>query len=140
MPTRTRKPKPRVWEEAWLEAYSSVPNIANACRLVGIAQSTFYDARHKDNRFAILVDEARRAAIGKLAEVAHRVAAEDEDPQMIRWLLARLAPEEYGDRSAVEVSGTMQVESTIHHPTKEQLREIMEIREAIGDMTPEDAE
>ena len=102
------------WEKAFLDAFRVVPNVSLACRAAGgIRRQGVYEWAAKSPRFKTLMEDAKEEAIGALASAAHRVALDDEDPQMIRWLLSRLAPEEYGDKTKLEHSGTVGVRTML---------------------------
>lgn len=73
----------------------------DACRLVGIAESSFYGWIKRYPEFSQSIKRAtvqfKRTHLSKIAS--------DESWQASAWLLERRFPDEYGRRAPVEVTG-----------------------------------
>jgi hypothetical protein len=68
-------PKPRKdWYETFLEALRVVPVVKYACQEAGIPRSTAYEARQRDEDFALAWTDAIEDGIDGLEEVAHQRA------------------------------------------------------------------
>lgn len=81
--------------KAFLTAYSESRNIGNACIAAGICRQTYTNWRDTFKEFNTLCTEAEEMAVDKLEERAFRIA-NDDDPGMIKWMLARLRSKQYG--------------------------------------------
>ena len=92
------------WEGTFLDELRVHCNVSAAARQAGIDRRTVYARRKRSKAFATKWDEARREGIDTLALKAHTVALKG-DGSMIRWLLSRLSPADYGDKVALEHTG-----------------------------------
>lgn len=118
-PARTQQ---RDWKPAWLEAFEKTGMVMQACKIAKVGRSTVYDARQRDETFALAwadVEEAttermereayRRAVEGVHRDVFHRgqvVGAEQHysDTLLIFMLKAR-RPDKYRENLHVEHGG-----------------------------------
>ena len=85
----------------FLEKLRKTPNVSHACRAVGISSSTVYEQRKTDPEFKEAWEDALAAALDDIEAVGFERARDGSDG-MIKWLLARHRPEQYGDRLAVD--------------------------------------
>jgi hypothetical protein len=99
---RTRKKRRPPWESKFLEALSSEPNIAGACRTAEIGRTTAYDHRHADPEFAAAWQEALDESVDELVGSCYRRAMKDSDTLAI-FLLKCHRPEVYGDRQQTDL-------------------------------------
>ena len=89
----------------FLEKLRKTPNVSHACRAVGISSSTVYEQRKADPEFKEAWEDALAAALDDIEAVGFERARDGSDG-MIKWLLARHRPEQYGDRIVVDHSAT----------------------------------
>ena len=129
MPTRGKAPhdRRRQWESEFLDALREVPVVSKACAAAGITQGNAYQWRWASERFAKEWDEAKREALGNVETVAYRIAIEDEDPAMLRWILSRQLPDEWGDHQKIDLnhSGEVSVRTLV-----DVMRELSEVGDA----------
>ena len=105
-------------------------NVSEAARAAGIGRRTAYEWRDADEEFATAWAEAEQEAIDKLEREAWRRAVEGVDKpvvhqgvitgtykeysdKMLEILLKGHRPERYTDRSKIEHSGKVSLESLI---------------------------
>ena len=106
MPTRARAQK---WKPEFLAALKTHANVSEAANAAGVSRAGAYARREKSPKFAALWDAAIEEAIDAI-ELAVTTASLDGDMQTARWFLSRRRPEVYGDKVALEHSGSVQSE------------------------------
>lgn len=104
---RTNSDNRQHWMVPFLLSLSKTSNVGEACEKAGVGRNTVYDYRKKDADFAAKWDEAIEMALDRLEKKAWTVAMRplEPDPSMIRWLLSRLRPAVYGDKSKGMIVG-----------------------------------
>jgi hypothetical protein len=125
---RLRPPKKPGWKAVFLEELGKWGVVDHAIRTAGVAVSTAYKARERDEHFAAQWDEAE----GKLLATAEVIARQralvghprpvyfqgqkvdtiqEIDNVHLRWLLSKLKPSVYGDKVDLNLkhSGTVEV-------------------------------
>lgn len=108
----TRKPR-KEWKARFLDRYAKTGNVSQAARLCGIGRRTVYDAREADPAFAEAMDEAEQTALDELERVAWKRAKGytksgryyEPSDRLLIFLLSNKRPDEYAQRSRVELSG-----------------------------------
>jgi adenine-specific DNA methylase len=113
----------RVTEKArttFLEAFASGTTVVEACRLSGLATSTVYTMRKRDEEFAARWADALEQGTEMLEAEARRRAMKSSDLLMIFLLKAR-RPEVYRERREVMHSGSI-------GPSVEDLEEVRQTR------------
>ena len=93
------KREDRTWELKFLETLREVPIISEAAYVAGVTVRTVNKRRQKYSTFADAVEDAQRTGLRHLEVKANSVALEG-NTDMIKWLLSRKLPEEYGDPTA----------------------------------------
>jgi len=88
----------------FLEAYESLYEIKAAAEAVGIHRATFYDWFERDETFRKRFAVAKTNALDALKGLAYKKAKDGSD-RWLAFMLERLAPEEFGDRKKLELSG-----------------------------------
>lgn len=63
--------KPEPWYEKFLERLRAVPNVRAACEAAGVGRSTAYDARQRDETFALEWADAVEQGLDALEQIAH---------------------------------------------------------------------
>lgn len=118
------------WRPPFLEAFRKSGNVTGACRAAGVARSTVYEAREKDEAFAARWREAEDEAADLLEEEARRRAVDGwEEPVFYkgeqvsavrRWdsrllevLLRAHKPEKYRENVKHEHTGSVSLEGLI---------------------------
>lgn len=107
-----RKPR-KEWKARFLERYAKTGNVSQAAKLCGIGRRTIYDARDTDPAFAEAMDDALEVALDELERVAwkrakgYTKAGRHYEPsdRLLIFLLSNKRPDEYAQRSRVELSG-----------------------------------
>ena len=99
-------------------------SVRKACKSVGVSkdwvrnhadESQYARARRAcaDSHFEELGDVAARVLTGELDPQAARVAAD-----IIKWRVARMRPDVYGDKVSLEHSGTVDIVTAINEARK----------------------
>ena len=84
------------WERPFLDALAHRPVVTHAAAAATVSRETVYRHRRESSRFAAAWDEAVASAIGNLEVKAYDVA-DDGDGPMLRWILSRRKPAEWGN-------------------------------------------
>lgn len=103
-----------------LEGIASGHSTRRACQDLGVEPATFYLALGRDPEFAERYDAAKRASVDALvddaddaAEAARRaqngneVAGAKVYIDHKKWMAARIAPQRWGEKAQVNVTGTI---------------------------------
>ena len=85
------------WERPFLDALAHRPVVTHAAAAATVSRETVYRHRRESSRFAAAWDEAVASAIGNLEVKAYDVA-DDGDGPMLRWILSRRKPAEWGNQ------------------------------------------
>ena len=86
----------RWWERKFLDALAIRPVVTTAAALAGINARTAYLHRQDSPRFAAAWDDALELAHGGLETLAYDMANDGDGP-MLRWILSRRKPAEWGN-------------------------------------------
>lgn len=101
---RTAATKGDSWHDAFLADLAENCNVANACRIAGIAKSTAYKHRDENADFAAAWDDAVEAGIQALELDLRRRARESSDTAAI-FLLKAHRPDVYRENKRTELTG-----------------------------------
>ena len=101
MPNRRSRKK----EAAFLIALEVHGVVSKAAKAADIPRRTVYVWRDAYEDFRQAWEDALDEALDNLEVLSMQIAAEEQDPQHIRWILSRRRPEKWGDREKVELSG-----------------------------------
>jgi len=117
-----RKPRarPNAWQQTFLKAFEETLTVRAACEAAGIAYRTAYQARQRDEEFALAWADAERAVVQRAEDQLHELATagppigEDSKRDQVRLraneiILRARAPERYG-RQHVELSGGVKLD------------------------------
>lgn len=113
------------WRPAFLAAYADTGMVMEACKVAGVARSTVYDERQRNEDFALAWDDVERVTTEKLEQEAVRRAL-DESDRLLEFLLKGRRPDIYADRQRVEHSGRIRSGPEVDPEEVERLREIEE--------------
>jgi hypothetical protein len=92
------------WQAAFLVEFAKSGNVTQSARLAGVTRYAVWLARQRDAEFAELYQHARQEAVDTLYHEARRRALDASD--YLLWkLLVSMRPEEFSDRSKVEMTG-----------------------------------
>lgn len=96
-----------LWPEKFLNELYKVPNVGRACKQAGISRGSAYTLRKENELFAVLWEEAYEFALDNVAERAYNRAMGTTpqgagDDQMLRWYLAKVQPDKFGDRKTID--------------------------------------
>lgn len=123
---RTSRTRKRDWKPAFLAAFEETGMITRACELAGVGRTTAYEARQRDEDFALAWADADERATEAMERELYRRAVEGidkpvyqggkkvgtireySDTLLIFGLKAR-RPEKYRDNVKVEHTGTITV-------------------------------
>jgi hypothetical protein len=117
--------RPRKWVATFLAALEETAMVSEACKRAGISRQTAYEARQRDEEFAVAWHEVEERATERLEREAYRRAAEGtlkpvvsaghlvtEERQysdgLLMFLLKARRPEKYRDNVKVEHAGRIQ--------------------------------
>src|SRR3954452_5071261 len=96
-----RTPKARRnWQPAFLEALEKGHTVAGACKVANVGRTTAYQARQRDEEFAVAWRDLEEQAIEVLEAEAYRRAFNGSDKLMV-FLLGARRPEVYRNRGQV---------------------------------------
>jgi len=116
--------------DMFLEALASTANVTEACEITGVGRSAAYDWRREDDEFRAAWDASLDVGVGVLEDEAVRRAVKGVDKpvyqggQMVGtvreysdtlliFLLKGRKREMYGDRTQLNHSGTLTLESLV---------------------------
>ena len=100
-----RRPKQRRdWQRLFLQALEQGHTVASACRVAGVGRTTAYEARRRDERFALAWQELEEAAVEVLEAEAFRRAMAGSD-RLMEFLLKARRPQVYRERVNVRHGG-----------------------------------
>ena len=94
----------RWWERKFLDALAIRPVVTTAAALAGINARTAYLHRQDSPRFAAAWDDALELAHGGLETKAYDMANDGDGP-MLRWILSRRKPAEWGNPGKTAAAG-----------------------------------
>lgn len=88
----------------FLEALSEMPNVARACRIIGLSRTKMYEYRQEDPAFAKAWEDAIEEGVDSLEEAAFERAKRISDTLTI-FLLKAYRPEKFMDRHDLTSAG-----------------------------------
>jgi hypothetical protein len=92
------------WSQSFLVEFAKSGNVTQSASLAGVTRYAVWLARQRDAEFAEAYMHARQEAVDTLYQEARRRALDASD--YLLWkLLASMRPEEFSDRSKVEMTG-----------------------------------
>lgn len=98
----------RDWTQPFLAALSEVPNVTAAARAAGITRRAAYKRREHDLEFAQAWRDALEASTDALIGKSYQRAMAGEcSDTLVIFLLKTHRPEVYGDRTRMELSGSV---------------------------------
>jgi hypothetical protein len=103
----------RVSQGRFLRAFRQTGSITKAAEIAGISRSTHYDWLEDDKKYPDKFKAAVELAGTILEEKAFKLALEDEDRQVLMFLLKNLMPERYRDKQDLQHSGEVTVKRVI---------------------------
>lgn len=106
---------------AFLIEYANTLNLVASCRKTGVNPATAYYRLNKPE-YREELDKIITEIKLELKDVAHTIAIKDKDPQMVKWLLQKYYPEEFGDKQKIEATIT----HTVSQMSEEELRRLTE--------------
>ena len=93
-----RSPKQRRdWQPLFLEALQQGHTVASACRVAGVGRTTAYEARRRDEQFALAWQDLEEGAVEVLEAEAYRRAMAGSD-KLMEFLLKARRPQVYRER------------------------------------------
>jgi len=92
------------WRPPFLAALRNSGNVRVACELASVDRRTVYKHKRLDPAFGEQWDEAKAESIELLEEAAYNRAMTTSD-DLLKFLLEAHAPERYGRRARVELTG-----------------------------------
>jgi very-short-patch-repair endonuclease len=92
------------WRDRFLEVLSESGVVLEACIAAGISRKTAYQWQKQDPDFAEDWMLAKKDAADRLRRIYHRRAEQQSDRAM-EYLLRTLDPEEYGEKTKIELTG-----------------------------------
>lgn len=124
---RTRRTPKKDWKPDFLAALADTGMVSEACKAAHVGRSTVYDARQRDEQFALAWADVEEASTEELERVAVRRACEGSDVLLIFLLKAR-RPEKYRDNVHVQHSG--HVDHDLKRMTAQELEQLADSLDA----------
>jgi hypothetical protein len=121
----------RNWQRPFLEALEKGHSVGSACKVAKVGRTTAYEARQRDEEFAIAWRDLEDGAIEVLEAEAYRRAMSGSD-RLMEFLLKARRPDVYRDR----VDARRSEDSDLH----ERVRREVDARERVRRMTREEQE
>src|SRR3954469_15570484 len=108
-----RTPKQRRnWQPAFLEALEKGHTVAGACKAANVGRTTAYQARQRDEEFAVAWRDLEEHAIEVLEAEAYRRAMNGSD-KLMAFLLKARRPDVYRERVDVRHSDGLEVRQRV---------------------------
>jgi hypothetical protein len=102
---RARASKPRKdWRPAFLDGFRNAGTVAGGCAQAGIARTTAYRARQRDESFALAWSDVEEDVTDKLEGVTLMLALAG-DVNLLKFMLQARKPDVYRDRPVLEHTG-----------------------------------
>ena len=120
---RAREP----WQPQFLEQLAERGNVSNSAKAAGVHRTTAQKARQRDDEFAQAWDAAIEEALDQIEDIVMKTAREGEDITTSRWVLARRRPTVWGDRTKVELSGSVAFDRDADNEILEHLTRLAEV-------------
>jgi len=95
--TANARKERRDWKRPFLAALEEGHTIVDACRVAGIARTTAYEGRQRDEAFALAWADLEEKATEKLEAEAYNRALGGSD-RLMEFLLKARRPDKYRDR------------------------------------------
>lgn len=111
MKTSDTKLTRKKWWGPFLESYAETGIVTVSCRRAGVSRFTVYKYKRDCPEFTKLFDEAAKAALETLEDVAKQRAMTTSDTLLI-FLLKCLAPDKYQDRRYLTHEGRVGLDLT----------------------------
>ena len=127
--TPARGRNTRDWQPRFLRTLAATGNVSLACQAAKVARTRAYEARQRDEDFAVAWHEALEDACDELESEARRRALAGSD-QLLMFLLRSHRPERYCDKHRVrrEDPADRRVETRVFVPPSEQWhREVLRV-------------
>lgn len=99
-------PETESWKDMFLDIFASSGNVSLSVDRAGVSLQAAYQAKNKDPWFSAKWKEAQDRFVDLLREVAVQRAAWKSDYLLLALLKAK-APDEFGDKTKMEMSGVM---------------------------------
>ena len=115
------------WAEPFLAALALSANVTVSARSVEVSRSTAYEARNRDDEFALEWDNAIEEALDGIELAVMQAARSGEDMATSRWVLARRRPSVWGDRAKAELSGSVAFDLDADQELLERLTRLAEV-------------
>lgn len=96
------------WGERFLALVSQKLNVTKAAAVCGVSRETVYKRCERDPAFRAAFEEARHTAKDTLVE--RIFDASENDWKAAAWMLARVWPDEFGERKEVKHSGNVGIQ------------------------------
>ena len=103
-PATVNRPSTKAKLAAVLEGLRTGLTRSQACDVLGLGRTTFYQAMEDDPEFAALVLQAEAEAVQHWTTCIYNAAPRHW--QAAAWMLERRFPETYGPRASLELSGS----------------------------------
>jgi predicted transcriptional regulator len=121
--------------EQVIEAIQRLANgtpLVNVCRDMGIPRSTLYYVINNDSDLLDMLARAREeyaeARVCEMQEIAETVEDVGRARLMcdnIKWEAARMAPKKYGDRTAIDVDGSLNISNMSDEDLNDKLANLL---------------
>lgn len=106
--------------------------IVAACKELGIVRSTFYHVINNDHDLLDMLARAREEYAESIVCEMREIAETVEDVSRakllcdnIKWEASRMAPKKYGDRTALDVSGDLNISNMSDDELNAKLADIL---------------
>lgn len=114
--SRARKPPPpKGWQDRFFEQLGETGIVSLAASRAGVTRARVYKLLETSPPFKARWDAAQKLAVGTLLDAATSRALSASD-HLLRWLIEKRAPEQYGPTLSVTQTGTLN--ATVHHEGK----------------------
>jgi hypothetical protein len=103
----------RKWEQAFLTALTTSPNVSGAAKAAGVTRQRVYQVRSEDPAFAKRWDDAVEEATDALEGRAYKLALDGETPVLTIFMLKSRRRAVYGDVLKQEVDQNVNVQGAV---------------------------
>mgnify|MGYP001559595900 CR=1 FL=1 len=115
---RARKSR-RNWKPTFLKAFASEGTVKAACEKAKVDRKTAYNARQKDEAFALAWFEVEEGVTEELEREGMKRALGGSD-RMLEFFLRARAPEKYRENMKVEHGGRVEQAHTVEVPDSDE--------------------
>ena len=136
MPPARERARPD-WYDKFLQALAVSANVSRSARAAGKGRRTVYDARQADDAFALEWDEAIEEALDGIEIVVMQAAKSGEHLPVSQWVLAKRRSSVWGDRTKVELTGSVNFNRDADDELLDRLTRLAEVAQQADDAKEE---